>query len=46
MRQFLELLEQIGDLRKDIEDRLQKAHRSFLMALSVMDRQKMESAMM
>lgn len=46
MRQFLELLEQIGDLRKMIEDRLQKAHRSFLMALSVMDRQKMEEAMM
>jgi V/A-type H+-transporting ATPase subunit D len=46
MRQFLELLEQIGDLRKMIEERLQKAHRSFLMALSVMDRQKMEEAMM
>jgi len=46
MRQFLELLEQIGSLRKDIENRLQKAHRSFLMALSVMDRQKMEEAMM
>ena len=46
MRQFLELLEKIGELRTDIENRIQKAHRSFLMALSVMDREKLEEAMM
>jgi V/A-type H+-transporting ATPase subunit D len=46
MRQFLELLEQIGDLRKNIEERLSKAHSSFLMAISVMDRERMEEAMM
>jgi V/A-type H+-transporting ATPase subunit D len=46
MRQFLELLEQIGELRTDIENRIQKAHRSFLMAISVMDREKLEEAMM
>jgi len=46
MRQFLELLEQVGDLRKSIEERLSKAHTSFMMAISVMDREKMEEAMM
>ena len=46
MRQFLELLEQVGDLRRNIEERLSNAHRSFLMAISVMDREKMEEAMM
>ncbi|HGE71230.1 TPA: V-type ATP synthase subunit D [Candidatus Poribacteria bacterium] len=46
MRRFFELLEQVGELRTDIENRIQKAHRSFLMALSVMDREKLEEAMM
>lgn len=46
MRQFLELVEQIGDLRKRIEDRLASAHKGFLMARSVMDRESMEEAIM
>lgn len=46
MRQFLELLERIGNLRNEIEDRLAKAHRSFLLARSVMDRESMEEAIM
>ena len=46
MRRFFELLEQVGELRTDIENRIQRAHRSFLMALSVMDREKLEEAMM
>jgi len=46
MRQFLELLEQIGTLRRDIEGRLANAHRNFLMARSVMDSESMEEAIM
>lgn len=46
MRQFLELLEQIGNLRKEIDDRLSAAHNNFLMARSVMDRESMEEAIM
>ena len=46
MRQFLELIEKIGDLRKEIEERLASAHRGFLMARSVMDRESMEEAIM
>jgi V/A-type H+-transporting ATPase subunit D len=46
MRQFLELLEQIGNLRKEIDDRLSAAHNNFLMARSVMDRETMEEAIM
>ena len=46
MRQFLELLEQIGHLRKEIDDRLSAAHNNFLMARSVMDRESMEEAIM
>jgi len=46
MRQFLELLENIGNLRNDIETRIAAAHRSFLMARSVMDRESMEEAIM
>ena len=46
MRQFLELMEKIGDLRKDIEEKLAAAHGQFLMARSVMDRESMEEAIM
>lgn len=46
MRQFLELLGQIGTLRKDIEASLSSAHRDFLMARSTMDRESMEEAIM
>ncbi|MBD3181221.1 V-type ATP synthase subunit D [Candidatus Poribacteria bacterium] len=46
MRQFLELVEQIGNLRTEIEDRLANAHREFLMARSVMDRETMEESIM
>ena len=46
MRQFLERVEQIGDLRREIEERLAEAHRGFLMARSVMDRESMEEAIM
>jgi V/A-type H+-transporting ATPase subunit D len=46
MRQFLELIEKIGDLRKEVEDRLATAHRGFLMARSVMDSESMEEAIM
>lgn len=46
MRQFLEFLERIGDLRKEIEERLAVAHRGFLMSRSVMDRESMEEAIM
>ena len=46
MRQFLEFIERIGDLRKQIEDRLAVAHRGFLMSRSVMDRESMEEAIM
>jgi V/A-type H+-transporting ATPase subunit D len=46
MRQFLELMEKIGDLRKDIEEKLAAAHSQFLMARSVMDRESMEEAIM
>jgi V/A-type H+-transporting ATPase subunit D len=46
MRQFLELIEKIGDLRKEVEDRLATAHRCFLMAHSVMDSESMEEAIM
>lgn len=46
IRRFFELIEQVGELRTDIENRIQKAHRSFLMALSVMDRERLEEAMM
>ena len=46
MRQFLERVEQIGDLRREIEDRLAAAHKGFLMARSVMDRESMEEAIM
>ena len=46
MRQFLEFVERIGDLRKEIEDRLAVAHRGFLMSRSVMDRESMEEAIM
>ena len=46
MRQFLERVTQIGDLRREIEDRLATAHKGFLMARSVMDRESMEEAIM
>ena len=46
MRQFLELMEKIGDLRKQIEEKLAAAHGQFLMARSVMDRESMEEAIM
>jgi V/A-type H+-transporting ATPase subunit D len=46
MRQFLELMEKIGDLRKEIEEKLAAAHSQFLMARSVMDRESMEEAIM
>ena len=46
MRQFLERVGQIGDLRRDIEDRLAAAHKGFLMARSVMDSKSMEEAIM
>lgn len=46
MRQFLERVEQIGDLRRQIEERLANAHKGFLMARSVMDRESMEEAIM
>jgi len=46
MRQFLEFVERIGDLRKEIEDKLAVAHRGFLMSRSVMDRESMEEAIM
>jgi len=46
MRQFLEFIERIGDLRKQIEDKLAVAHRGFLMSRSVMDRESMEEAIM
>ena len=46
MRQFLEFLEQIGSLRKEIDDRLSAAHSNFLMARSVMDKETMEEAIM
>jgi V/A-type H+-transporting ATPase subunit D len=46
MRRFLEFVETIGDLRKEIEERLAAAHRGFLMARSVMDRESMEEAIM
>ncbi len=46
MRQFLERVEQIGDLRREIEERLAAAHRGFLMARSVMDRESMEETIM
>ncbi len=46
MRQFLERVEQIGDLRRQIEERLAAAHKGFLMARSVMDREGMEEAIM
>ena len=46
MRQFLELLEKIGDLRERIEERLATAHRGFLMARSVMDEESMEESIM
>ncbi len=46
MRQFLERVEQIGDLRREIEERLAAAHRGFLMARSVMDKESMEESIM
>lgn len=46
MRQFLERVEQIGDLRRAIEERLSAAHRGFLMARSVMDKESMEETIM
>ncbi|MFC1717167.1 V-type ATP synthase subunit D [Candidatus Poribacteria bacterium] len=46
MRQFLERVEQIGDLRREIEERLAAAHKGFLMARSVMDGESMEEAIM
>jgi len=46
MRQFLERVEQIGDLRTSIEERLAAAHKGFLMARSVMDRESMEESIM
>ncbi len=46
MRQFLDLLGQIGNLRTDIEQQLANAHRNFLMARSVMDNEDMEEAIM
>lgn len=46
MRQFLELLSRIGNLRKEIEEKLAAAYMSFLMARSVMDRESMEEAIM
>ena len=46
MRQFLELVERIGNLRKEIEDKLASAHKRFLMARSVMDRESIEEAIM
>ncbi|MGQ9608604.1 MAG: V-type ATP synthase subunit D [bacterium] len=46
MRQFLDLLSQIGNLRTDIEQKLANAHRNFLMARSVMDNESMEEAIM
>lgn len=46
MRQFLDLLGQIGNLRTDIEQKLANAHRNFLMARSVMDNESMEEAIM
>ena len=46
MRRFLEFVERIGDLRKEIEERLAAAHRGFLMARSVMDKESMEEAIM
>ena len=46
MRQFLEFLEKIGDLRKEIEEKLASAHKGFLMSRSVMDRESMEEAIM
>ena len=46
MRQFLERVEQVGDLRTQIEERLAAAHKGFLMARSVMDRESMEEAIM
>lgn len=46
MRQFLERVEQIGGLRNEIEERLAAAHRGFLMARSVMDKESMEESIM
>lgn len=46
MRQFLDMLGQIGNLRTDIEQQLANAHRNFLMARSVMDNEDMEEAIM
>ncbi len=46
MRQFLDMLGQIGNLRTDIEQKLADAHRNFLMARSVMDNEDMEEAIM
>ena len=46
MRQFLERVEQIGDLRIRIEEGLAAAHKGFLMARSVMDRESMEESIM
>ena len=46
MRQFLEFIEKIGDLRAGLEDRLGDAHKQFLMARSAMDRETMEEAIM
>lgn len=46
MRQFLERVEQIGDLRRRIEEGLAAAHKGFLMARSVMDRESMEESIM
>jgi len=46
MRQFLDFIEKIGDLRQQIEERLADAHKRFLMARSVMDSETMEESIM
>ena len=46
MRQFLDFIEKIGDLRQQIEEKLADAHRRFLMARSVMDSETMEESIM
>ncbi len=46
MRQFLEFIEKIGNLRQEIEEKLADAHKRFLMARSVMDRENLEESIM
>lgn len=46
MRQFLDFIEKIGDLRQQIEERLADAHKRFLMARSIMDSETMEESIM